>query len=189
MATATGTSIFARARTIATQTATDATQSAVIDAMGGLRATLNHAIREVFRRKAKDQKFTNDISVRHTIAIAGGEGSCPDTIMREFLQQANITDENNSLVSFMNYPIDATNETFNQLGYAWLVGDTLRYRAPSPDLDAFDGDLYVTVPTFPTFPVSMQSNLTFPSEATIEDVVLFLAMAITGQEKYEVVSA
>lgn len=188
MASVTGEEIFARSRTIATQTATDANVSAVIDAKGGLRALLNHSIREVYRRKASDQKFTNDITVRHTVAITGGDGPCPDEIMREFLSQANITDGNNSLVSYMNYAIDATQQTFNQLGYLWLVGDTFHYTAPSPDLTTFSGSLFVTVASFPEFPNSMSQDIEFPSMATAEDVILFLAMAITGDEKYQIVS-
>ena len=182
-----GNEIFARARTLATQTGIDSNQSNVIDSLPNLRTTLNHAIREVYRRKSNDQKFSQDITTRHTVAIGTGEGTCEPEIMREFLHQANITDENDSLVTYFNYQID-TNQTFDTLGYLWLEGDTFHYRAPSPDLDDFDGDLYVTVQSFPEFPASMASDIEFPSQATAEDVILFLAQAILGKEGYQVVT-
>jgi hypothetical protein len=185
MASETGSNIFARARTIATQTMSDANVSQVIDSLGGLRALLNHSIREVYRRKSTDQKFAQDIVTVHTIAIGTGTGVVPDEIMREFLQQANITDNNGSLVSYMNYAIDASNETFDQLGYVWITGDTFNYKAPAPDLSTFSGSLFVTVQSFPEFPASMSSAITFPSTATIDDIILFLSQAILGKEEYQ----
>lgn len=160
----------------------DANLSPVIDNLAGLRALLNHAIRELYRRKSSDQKFTQDITVKHTIVIADGEGTCPDEIMRPMLNQSNITDSNGALVSYMDYATDASNATFDQLGYTWLVGDVIHYTAPAPDLTDFDGNLYVTVATFPTFPVSMASAITFPSEETVDDVVMTLALALRGEE-------
>lgn len=184
----TGNEIFARARTIATQTMTDANVSSVIDARGGLRALLNHSIREVYRRKARDIKFRHDITETNTVTMVGGQAAIPDNLMREFLKQSNIKDENDSLVTYLDYQTDA-NQTFDQLAYLWIEGDTFYYRAPAPDLDAFDGDVTIECPTFPTFPGAMTQVITFPSQATIEDVILFLSQAILDKETYQVVSA
>lgn len=189
MPSVTGTSILARARTLATQTAGDANVSQVIDNLGGARTWLNNAIREVYRRKAKDQKFINDITVLNTVTISGGSGTCPDEVMREFLHQANITDDDDSLVTFLKYPTDAGSETFDQLGYCWLVGANFQYKAPSPDLSTYSGNLFVTVPSFPEFPASMSDNISFPCSSTVDDVVGVLAMALVGKETFEVVSA
>lgn len=189
MPSVTGTSILSRARTLATQTAGDANVSQVIDNLAGARAWLNSAIREVYRRKAKDQKFVNDITVLNTVTISGGSGTCPDEIMREFLLQANITDDNDALVTFLKYPTDAGSETYDQLGYCWLVGANFKYKAPSPDLTSYSGNLFVTVPSYPQFPASMDDVIPFPSTATIDDVVAVLAMALVGKESFEVISA
>lgn len=188
MATASANQIWARARTIASQAGIDANQSIIIDSLGGLEALLNHSIREIFRRKASDVKFRHDITTKNTIAISSGVGAVPDQLMREFLHLADITDTNNSLVAYLNYSTDAQ-ETFTQLGYAWLVDDELHYRAPSPDLDTYSGNLYVTCPVFPILPSNTGDPVTFPSDATIDDIVLFLSQAIIGNEKFEVVSA
>jgi hypothetical protein len=155
----------------------DPNLSPVIDNLAGLRALLNNAIQSVYRDKAGEQKFTHDISVRHTVTIGSGTGTCPDEIMREFLPQANITDENSSLVSYKIYAVDATQETFDQLGYLWLVGDTFHYTAPSPDLDDFSGSLYVTVPSFPAFPASMADDIPMDTDTT-NDVIMWMAQAL-----------
>lgn len=174
---------------MATQTATDANVSQVIDNLGGARVLLNSAIREVYRRKAKDQKFINDITVLNTITISGGSGACNDEIMRECLHQANITDDDDSLVTFLKYPTDAGSETFDQLGYAWLVGANFKYKAPSPDFSTYSGNLFVTVPSYPEFPAAMTDSISFPSDATVDDIVGVLAMALVGKETFEVISA
>lgn len=169
---------MARARTLATQTGTDASQSSVIDNLGGFRAGLDHAIREVYRRKANDQKFLRDICVTHDITMTSGEGAIPDEVMRELLHQAEFQDDVGSLISYMTYAIDAQSETlFNQLGYTWLVGDTLHYLAP--DGADYSGSLAVTVPSFPEFPDSMEDNIPMTS-ATAEDVILLLSQMISG---------
>lgn len=188
MATSTGNNILARSRTIASQTATDANQSNVIDSLGGLRATLNHAIRETYRSHANDQKFTRDIVTKTAIAIASGVGACPDSIMRETLDgMGQFTDDNGSLITYYTYNIDASSGVnFQQLGYVCLDGDTIKYTAPSPTLDTYTGNLFVLAPTFPTLPASMASAITFPSAAIIDDVVLTLALAIGGNIKYAV---
>ena len=189
MASETGNNIFARARVIASQTATDAHQSSIIDSLGGLRALLIHSIREIYRRQSNDQKFIKDTVTRHTVTIAGGEGDCPDTVMREFLGQADVTDDNNSLVSYLNYGADySSGVNFTQLGYLTLQGDTFLYTAPAPSLSDYDGNLYVSVASFPELPAQMTSAITFPSESTIDSVVLFLAMAISGKEGYHVIT-
>lgn len=188
MATCSPNEIWARARTIATQTATDANVSQVIDSLGGLEALLNHSIREIYRRKSSDVKFRHDITKKNTVTIASGVGACPELLMREFLKSADITDTNGSLVTYLDYSTDAQ-QTFTQLGYVWLVDDDIHYRAPSPDLDTYSGDLYVTCPVFPTLPSDTSQAISFPSEATVDDIVLFLASAIMGSEKFEIVSA
>jgi hypothetical protein len=167
----------------------DANQSVVIDSLGGLRVLLNNSIRELYRRKATDQKFFRDIAVRHTIAISSGTGTCPDEIMREFLHNADITDDDNSLVTYYTYGADYNSGVnFNQLGYLTLQGDTFQYTAPSPDLADYGGNLFVTVASFPTFPAQMSDTIDFPSEATIDDLVLMLAMAISGKEPFQIVT-
>ena len=189
MATASANEIVARARTIATQTMTDANQSTVIDAKGGLKALLNHSIREVWRRHSNDQKFIRDTVTRQTVTIVTGTGACPDSIMREFLHQAQFQDDNDSLISYYNYNIDFDSGTnYDQLGYVVMRGDDFYYRAPSPDLSDYSGNLFVTVPSFPTLPASMADDITFPSETAIDDTVLFLAQAILGKEAYQVVT-
>lgn len=188
MPSVTGTSILARARTISSQTGQDANAAQIIDSLGGLRALLNNSIRQLYRRYSKEQKFINDSVVKHTVTISGGSGTMPTNAMREFMHTAQITDTNDSRVSFFKYSTDIS-ETFDQLGYAWIVEDTLKYRAPSPDLDSYSGDLYVTVPTFPQFPASMDDVIEFPSETVIDDLALMLASAISGKQDFEVVGA
>lgn len=180
MASATGDQILARSRIIATQVGGDANQSAVIDARGGLRALLNDTIRILYRRRANSQDFTRDIVVRHTITMAGGIGTCPDTVMRELLAQAQFQDENGSLITYYNYNIDAdSGQNFQQLGYVVMNGDTFVYTAPNSV--AYDGDMYVTAATFPTFPASMSQSITFPSQGIIDDLCSLLAQAIVGK--------
>lgn len=187
MATSTGNSLFARARTIASQVMSDANQSVVIDNLGGLRALLNNTIRELYRDKARDQKFTRDIVTRNTVTMTAGTGTCPDTVMRETLPHfGQFQDDNGSLITYYNYQIDAeSGKNFNQLGYVWLQGDTFHYTAPSPTLNTYAGNLFVTCPTFPTLPGVMSDTITFPSETIIDDLVLALAAAITGNLSWD----
>lgn len=170
---------------MASQVGGDANASQVIDSLGGLRAMLNSAIRELYRRKT-DPRFHRDITTRHTITIGSGTGDVPDEVMREFLRKADITDENGAMVTYFDYTADFdSSANFNQLGYLCIQGDTFRYRAPSPDLETYSGELYVTVPSFPELPASMASAITFPTESVIDDLVLFLSQALLGKESYE----
>jgi hypothetical protein len=179
MATVTGNQILARATVIATQQGVDPNMSKVIDNRGGARALLNETIRNLYRAKANDQKFTNDITTKSTIPMTAGVGAVPDEMMREFLDQAQIADENDSLITYLNYSIDV-NQTFDQLGYLWIVDDEFRYLAPSPTLLTYGDDLFITCPSFPTFPASLSSNITFPSEAIIDDLCSALAAELRG---------
>jgi hypothetical protein len=161
----------------------DANTSAVIDNKSGLRALLNHAILEVYRTKAKDQRFLRDITVRNTVAVAGGVGAVPSTVLREFLDQGDFTDDDNSLVTYFNYAADFNSgANYNQLGYCYVQGDNFVYTAPAPSV-SYTGNLFVTAPSVP----AISSTMTFPSEATIDDVVLLLARAIRGEIKFETV--
>lgn len=190
MATETGTNLMARARVAATQMGGDANASQVIDSLGGIRVLLNNSIRELYRRKANDIKFRHDITVDNAVVITTGTGTVPSTLMREFLSQANISNSTGDLITYFDYAVDANSgQTFGQLGYLWITGDTFNYLAPSPNLATYSGTLTVSCPSFPTFPVSMTSVITFPSSATIDDLVLLLAQAITGKEVFEVVTA
>jgi len=190
MSTISGEEIFARARTIASQTMTDANQSVVIDSKGGLRALLNHSIIEVYRRKANDIKFRHDITTINSTLITTGTGTVPDVLMREYLHQANISTETCNQITYFDYAIDGNSgQTYDQLGYLWISnGDVFNYRAPAPDLGNFTGDLLIECPSFPEFPMLMSTPITFPSLITINDIVLFLAEAILGKEAYQVVS-
>lgn len=189
MASINGTDLMARARVVASQTATDANQSAIIDSLGGIRSLMNNSIREVYRRKADNQKFLHDISVRHTVSISSGIGDCPAEVMREFLVQSQFEDDNDSFITYLTYNIDwSSGQLFDQLGYVTMQGDSFKYRAPSPDLDTYSGDLFVTAPTFPQFPADMTDPITFPSDSTIDDIALFMAQALMGGEKFQVIS-
>lgn len=172
--------ILARARTIATQAGgTDANMSTVIDSRGGLFALLTHIIADVYRGKAIDPKFVRDITVKHTISMSAGTGTVPTTIMKEFMRQANLTDDDNSLITYYEYASDYdSGQNFNQLGYLIIVGDEFNYTAPSPN-DPYTGNLYVTVPSTPT----VTTSVTFPSDQTSLDVIIALALAIQGKVK------
>jgi hypothetical protein len=182
----TGNSILARARTIATQMAGDANQSPVIDSKAGLRALLNHSIREVYRQKAKDPKFIKDVNVKNTINITTGSGALPSTVMRQFLKQADYSDANGSLISYFDYAVDNdSGQTFTQLGYVTVQGDTIYYTEPAPgNATSYSGNLYMTVPSFPVLPGSMGSTIPMPDEI-VDDVILTLALAIRGQIKFD----
>ncbi len=185
-----GDEMMARARTIASQTLTDANQATIIDAKGGIRALLNHSINEVYRRKCgMDAKFRHDINTDNVITLTGGQGDVPEGLMREMLHTADITDSNGfSLISYLDYSTDAQ-ETFSQIGYLYIKGDTFYYIAPAPDLDSFDGDITIQCPKFPTFPNNLAQDIAMPSQATAEDVILFLSAAILGKENYQIVTA
>ena len=139
-----GNQILARARTIATQMGMDANASSVIDAKGGLRSLLNHVIREVYRQKAKDQDFIKDINVQNSITMASGVGALPDTVMRQFLKQADYQDSNGSLISYFDYPIDSNSgQNYTQLGYISVVGSNIYYTEPAPGTStSYSGTLY-----------------------------------------------
>lgn len=100
---------------------------------------------------------------------------------------AQFEDANGSLITYYNYNVDyASGENFNQLGYVTLVGDNFNYAAPAGV--SYTGNLFVTAPVFPTLPADMASNITFPSDTAITDIVLLLADAILGKTHFEVVS-
>jgi len=177
----TGEEIFARARTIASQTRGDANSSPVIDAKGGLRALLDHAIRQVYRNKANDQKFIRDTFATNTVTVASGVGTCPDVVMREFLHLGEFTDDNNSLITYYNYLTDWGNDqNFAQVGYVVLVGNSFKYQEPNGTATSYSGNLNVYGPCFPVLPASMASDIPFPSDTTADDVVLALAAALVG---------
>ncbi len=189
MAVSSGNSIFARARTLATMTGQDPNQSVSIDALGGLRASLNECIRTLYRTYCKDPKFLRDTVTRNTVTITAGTGTCPDQIMREFLPNvAQFQDDNSSLISYWNFNIDYdSGVNFRQLGYVVLRNSTFLYTAPAPDYATYSGSLFVTCPTFPTFPADMASDITFPSEETIDSLVTLLAEMILGNVRYDLV--
>ena len=144
---------------------------------------LNECIRNLYRqRMAESQNFTRDTVTKNTVTITSGVGACPDTIMREFLpSMAQFADDNNSQITYFNYNIDAdSGVTFLPLGYVRLDGDNFHYTAPSPTLDTYTGNLFVTVPTFPTFG-AMSASITFPSMAIIDDLCSLLATTLVGQ--------
>lgn len=179
----TGTSIFARARTIATQMGGDANSSAVIDALGGIRTLFNNIIRSVYRQKAKDARFLRDIVVQNAVAMVNGVGSCPPEVMREFLHMAQWKDENNSLITYYDYNIDQNSGVnYDQLGYTCLRVDDILYTEPAPgNADSYTGDLIVTTPSFPVFPISMETVIPFPSDSIVDSIVFELAAAIAGK--------
>lgn len=174
--------IFARSRTLATQIASDANASPLIDDLAGLRALLNHCVLEIYRRRAGNPRFLRDITARTTVAIASGSGTLPDEIMREFLGSANITDVNNSLVTYFEYASDYySTVNFTQLAYALVVGDLIKYTAPAPDLATYNGNIFITSPVLPT----ITTSVTFLTEEVADDVILLLAKAIRGEVKFE----
>lgn len=173
---------MARARTLASQLGGDANQSVIIDSLGGARAALNDTIRTLCRKYSADQKFIRDTVTRNTVTITAGTGACPDTVMREFLHTGQFQDDNDSLITYYNYNVDfASDQNFNQLGYVVLQGDTFHYTAPAPDLDTYNGNLFVTAPTFPTFPASMATAITFPSVTFIDDLCSLLTEVLVGK--------
>ncbi len=186
-ALASGESIIARARVEASQTAGDANSSAIIDSKGGARVLLNNAIRHLYRQKANGIKFRQDINVSNSVTITTGAGAVPPTLMREFLHQANISNTEGDLITFFSFPIDATSgQTYNQLGYLWITGeDVFNYRAPAPAFATYSGTLTVQCPSFPVFPADLADDITFPSLATIDDLVLTLSMAILGKIDFQ----
>lgn len=167
--------IFARARTVATQAGgIDANQSAYIDAKGGLKALLPHVILYVYREKAKNPKFLRDITTKKTITITSGTGTLTTDVMKEYLGSADFADDNGSLITYFDYAVDFdSGQTFDQLGYAFLIGSTISYTAPSPN-NPYTGNLFITVPCTPT----VTTTVTFPSEETANDVILTLALAL-----------
>lgn len=181
-----GNQIFARARTLATQMGGDANSSPVIDTKSGLRALLNHVIRETYRQKAKNQDFIKDINVKNSITITSGVGTLPDGVMRQFLKQADYQDANRSLISYFDYPIDSNSgQNYTQLGYVSVVGDSIYYTEPAPGTStSYSGTMYMTVPTFPTLPASMASPIPMPVEV-VDDVIMLMALALRGQVKFE----
>lgn len=184
MATISLSTLLARARVLATQTGGDATQSVVIDNLAGLRAALNHCILEIYRRKAKDPRFLRDITTRSTVTITSGTGTVPTTTLKEFLHQADFTDDNNSFVTYYDYAVDFNSSTnYAQLGYVYVLGSDFKYMAPNRNL-SYSGNLFVTTPTAPAVATSM----TFQSEQTIDDIILLLSQAIIGKASFEVVN-
>ncbi len=174
--------IFARARTIATEMGGDANQSPVIDSLAGLRALLNHCVLEIYRRKCSNPRFIRDITTRTTVAIASGSGTLPDTVMREYLDTGDFIDENNSLVTYYPYASDFySGVNFDQLGYAFLQGDLIKYTAPALDLDDYNGNLYITSPCLP----AITTSVTFNTEEVATDVILLLAKAIRGEVSFQ----
>lgn len=182
----TGESIIARARVLATEMGMDANQSPVIDSKPALRALLNHSIREVYRQFAKDPKFIKDINRRNTITMVAGAGALPDTVMRQFLHQADWEDVDGSLISYFDYPADVNSgQNYDQLGYVSVVGDIVNYTPPSPGTStSYTDNLFVTVPCFPIFPVSMASDIPMTDETT-DNVILTMSLAIRGQLKFD----
>ncbi len=172
--------ILARARVMASQIGMDANQSNLVDNRAGLRALLNHCLNEVYRRKANDQKFLRDITLKNTVSLVTGSGAVPDTIMREFLHQANFADDRSSLITYYNYAVDFNSgENFQQLGYVYLDGGNFSYTPPNGG--SYTGNLFVTTPSIP----AITTSVTFPSSETSDDVILLLSQAIAGKIAFE----
>ncbi len=175
------TTIFARARTIATQMGADPNQSISTDALAGLKALLPHVIRSTYRRKAASVKDRHDIVTKHTVSIVASVGAVPDTVMREFLPQADFQDSlSTKCIAWMPYITDYdSGTTYSQLGYVGIVGDNFQYRAPAPN-QSFTGSLYVTVPTMPTITSNWSTELDIDDDVA-DDIVFNLAKAIRNE--------
>ncbi len=160
----------------------DPNASVLIDNKGGLRALLNHAVLEVYRRKAKNPNFIKDINLQQTVPIVAGAGTLPDTVIREYLQQADWQDVNGSLISYFDYPMDfGSGQNYNQLGYVTVNNSTISYTEPAPGTStSYTGNLTVTVPSTPT----IGTNIDFESQQTADDVILLLAEAIAGKIQF-----
>lgn len=185
MASESGANILARARVLASQTRTDANASPIIDAMGGLRVALNSAIRQVYRNHANNPKFVRDIFTTNAVSMTSGSGICPDEVMREFLHLGEFTDADSSLITYYNYLSDyQSGQNYTQLGYLVLVGDNFKYTPPNGTNTSYTGTLTAYSPCFPSLPASMASNITFPSDTIIDDIVVSLAAAIVGQLEF-----
>lgn len=180
--------LFARARTIATEMGLDANTSVAIDSLAGFKALLPHVIRNVYKKKANNVSNRHDIVTKHTIAITSSSGAVPDTVMREFLSQADFQDSlSNKCIAWMPYAVDYNSgTTFSQIGYVTIVGDNFNYRAPAPNQN-FTGSLYVTVPTMPTIPSSWSDNIDIDDD-TADDIALSLALAIRNEYSFDGIS-
>lgn len=172
--------VLARARTIATQMGGDPNQSPLIDDLPGIRAMLDHVLRDVYRKKAANKRNYHDLTIRHTVAIAASSGAVPSTILREFLSQADFQDANGSLISWITYPIDyASSVNFTQIGYITIRGDNFLYRAPAPN-QSYTGNLYVTAVSIPALPADWSDTVDVDVDI-LDDVILATALAIRGQ--------
>ena len=171
--------IMARARVIATGMGIDPTASPVIDNKPALRALLDTALSDVYRKRAEKGNSFRDIAVRNTVALIAGVGTVPTGIMRDYLHLADFTTAAGDLVSYLNYPMDANSfSRYQQLGYVIIQGDTFLYTTPNSGA-AYTGDMYVTAVTLPDLSLD---PLVMTSEV-IDDVAYTLALALRGDEK------
>ncbi len=173
--------ILARARVITTQMGGDANMSPLIDNKSGLYALLRNSIRYVYRKYAGNQKFFDDINVRHPVTITTGAGTLPDEVIREFLHQAQFEDATHSLITYQPYSIDFNSgQNYAQLGYVNINGGIISYRAPAPVLATYSGSLFITVPSIPTLPDNSTDDIDLAEEA-LEDIIVTVAKAIRGE--------
>jgi hypothetical protein len=170
--------ITARARTLATSINSDANISILTDSDMGLRALLNHAVRDVYYKRAKDAKFRQEITTANVVSVTAGTGVIPATILRQYLSQADFRDaESFNLISFITYDLDFNGSNFDQLGYVRVVGDNFIYVKNGSN---YTGNLTVTVPNIPDLPSDPTDDVDIKID-TLEEVIYTLALALRGE--------
>lgn len=169
--------ILARSRVIATQMGTDANLSPLIDNRGGLRASLDKVISDVYTKAAQKDKNWRNIAPRQTIAMSAGVGTLPAGVLRGFMHQAEFATDSTSLISYIKHELD-NQQTYSQLGYVFIRGDNVHYTPPD-GAGAFTGNLYITVPSVPTIPSGSDTAIEMTDDI-YDDVCYALAMMIRG---------
>jgi len=173
-------SILARTRIIATGIGGDATLSPVLDNRPAFRALLDTAHSAVIAKRARDKKNWRDVVIRHTIAMTNGVGALPAGVLREFMHTADFENGDGDLISYIEFAID-NNELFDTyLGYARIVGDSLYYTAPNTDFGDFTGNLFLTVPSVPTYPSDPDDDISMTDEI-FDDLTATLALMVRGE--------
>lgn len=178
--------ILARAETLAAGRGADASQSPVIDAGMTAEALFPHAVRFAMAKLLNSGANLHEMTAEHTISITSGVGALPATVLKEAVKFATFpTRKYCTVVSFGDFQRD----TFPMLDYVAVNNSQVLFKPSSYSLptgdNPFTGNLVANFVTIPAKPATATAD-TGLSAKVVDEVVLTIAGALTGEIKLEI---
>lgn len=140
---------------------------------------LRAAVIEGSQRPAEVGNLTRDF----TIAVSGGIGALPDSVINECLDNSSIysgdDDDIGQFSSFQTRYSDFIRAVHPQIAYYHIQGTNFLFRDIGGDPNDFDGDINLITVALPDIPSVITDLITISSE-TAERAIVLLAEMLRG---------